>query len=245
MKTPDRGLKPIRPLGERGGQLKRDRVVCMIIDAFRAGAYADGDRLPPERALAAEIGVSRSIVSAAIDELEEANVVAVRRGRQGGTFVVSASNIPPGLKRLEVSDGQALEWLLEARQAVELATVTLASQRAQLSDIRELRRLHDHLATLVDQPRAFAETGFTLVNRIAETTQNPFLIEMVRRLINETATIRAGLPTEATPEQFRAVHGTFGLILDAIVSGDADDIRRAVSAHIAGVRTTSTPASHA
>jgi DNA-binding FadR family transcriptional regulator len=131
----------------------------MIIDAIRSGAYSDGDRLPSERTLAREIGVSRAIVSAAIDELERSNVVEVRRGRYGGTFVVSASNIPPGFKRLEAPDADAIRWLLEVREPVELAALKLASQRARLTDLRELQRLCRMLPDLAERRERSRKTA--------------------------------------------------------------------------------------
>lgn len=94
------------------------------------------------------------------------------------------------------------------------------------------------LPDLVERPRAFAETGFTLLNRIAETTQNPFIIQIVRELVNEQATLRFGLPEEPRPERLRVVATTFGLMIDGLVSGDPEQMRRAVSAHVAGVRAT-------
>lgn len=213
-----------------------ERVVAMIIDAIRSGVYSDGDRLPAERALAAEIGVSRSIVSAAIDELAAANVVESRRGRQGGTFVVSAQNIPAGLKRVEGPNRQVTLWLLEAREAIEGAAIMLAAERAQLADLRELRGLVDQLGELIDEPRAFAETGFTFVIRIAETSQNPFLIDTVRDLVNEQAALRDELPEPPSPDALRGVVGTFGRMLDAMVSGDKAEIRAAVAAHMLRTR---------
>lgn len=52
-------------------QPMRNRVLGIIIDALRSGTYKEGDRLPSERDLATEIGVSRAIVGFAIDELAQ------------------------------------------------------------------------------------------------------------------------------------------------------------------------------
>jgi DNA-binding FadR family transcriptional regulator len=236
MSTSGPPIEPIRRLGPADRGLVRERVVMMLTDAIRAGAYSDGDRLPSGRTLAAEMGVSRAIVSAAIDELAAANVLESRRGRHGGTFVVSASNIPPGAKRVEGTSPQVSIWLLEAREAVETAAVMLASERAQVSDLRELQRLRDQLAGLTDQPRAYAETGFTLIIRIAETTQNPFIVEMIRGLVNEQATLRAELKDGPSPKQLEGVLKTFDRILASIMDGDKDEIREAVAAHMRNTR---------
>ena len=49
----------------------------------------DGDQLPPERELAETFGVSRVTLREAIKALRDAGLVESRRGRGGGTFVVS------------------------------------------------------------------------------------------------------------------------------------------------------------
>lgn len=48
------------------------------------GELGPGDRLPPERELAEELGVARASLRAAIKSLEERGYVVVRRGSRGG-----------------------------------------------------------------------------------------------------------------------------------------------------------------
>src|SRR5919201_6010956 len=60
-------------------------IVDQIVDGVRAGAFLPGRPLPAERALAAQLGVSRSSLREAIRVLEHAGVVDVRTG--SGTYV--------------------------------------------------------------------------------------------------------------------------------------------------------------
>ena len=53
--------------------------------AIETGAYSEGDRLPPERELAATFQAARSTVRRALDQLEKAGLVSRRLG--SGTFV--------------------------------------------------------------------------------------------------------------------------------------------------------------
>src|SRR5262249_59800600 len=57
--------------------------------AIETGAYTEGDRLPPERQLAATFQAARSTVRRALDQLEKAGLVSRRLG--SGTFVGAAS----------------------------------------------------------------------------------------------------------------------------------------------------------
>src|SRR5487761_2467971 len=60
-----------------------------LAQSIRLGVLVEGDRLPPERELADKFGVSRVTLREAIRALRDAGLVESRRGRGGGTFVVS------------------------------------------------------------------------------------------------------------------------------------------------------------
>src|SRR3954447_11117245 len=57
--------------------------------SIRLGVLVGGERLPPERELAETLGVSRVTLREAIGALRSAGLIESRRGRGGGTFVVS------------------------------------------------------------------------------------------------------------------------------------------------------------
>lgn len=65
----------------------RERAVEEVADRIQSGGYLPGDRLPPERELAAQLGFSRSTLRLALHDLERAGLVLRRPGRGGGTFV--------------------------------------------------------------------------------------------------------------------------------------------------------------
>ena len=212
------------------------RVVAMIADAIRAGRYSEGDRLPSERMLAAEIGVSRTVISAALDELEAAGAVVSRRGRGGGTFVVSAASLPAGIKRVRGEHRQVMRWLLEAREPLELSAVTLASQRVQVPQLRDLHRLLEQLASVVDDPDTYAEVAFTLVIKVAEASQNPFLVEITTGLMREQAALRSEFDESPTRQELMVSLGAHQAIVEALLSQRGDRIAEAVERHIQSIR---------
>src|SRR5688500_18280290 len=63
--------------------------VARLAQAIKLGLVAEGDRLPAERDLAEQLQVSRVTLREAIRALREAGFLESRRGRTGGTFVVS------------------------------------------------------------------------------------------------------------------------------------------------------------
>ncbi|HET8756986.1 MAG TPA: FCD domain-containing protein [Solirubrobacteraceae bacterium] len=105
--------------------------------AIRLGLLGPGDRLPPERELADQLGIARSTLRQALTSLTESGHLVAMRGRGGGTFV---SDAPPLAEssRVELAGGHWRE-LLDYRIAVEVGTAVLAAERAVPEDLTPLR----------------------------------------------------------------------------------------------------------
>ena len=74
-------LSPLRT--PAAGELLADR----IMTAIALGEFTPGQRLPAERELAAQLGVSRTTVRDALARVVTTGLLEVRRGRSGGAFV--------------------------------------------------------------------------------------------------------------------------------------------------------------
>jgi GntR family transcriptional regulator len=74
---------------DRGGPPAYAQIVERVEAAVRRGELSEGDRLPPERRLAADLGVSRMTLRQALAALETRGLVTRTAGRGGGTFVSS------------------------------------------------------------------------------------------------------------------------------------------------------------
>ncbi|MEI2702689.1 MAG: GntR family transcriptional regulator [Baekduia sp.] len=114
-----------------------DRLVAAILD----GRYAPGDRLPSQRALAAEFGVNMASLRAAVDRLAQLRLVEVRHGepmrvadwrRAGGVELLArAAGTEPAL----------LVAMFEARAILLREAARLAASRATGEQRDELARL--------------------------------------------------------------------------------------------------------
>src|ERR671935_1013811 len=89
-------FKPVRP------PTTFEETVERLGTAIRLGLLTPGSRLPPERDLAAELGISRSTLRQAITTLVQSGHLVSLRGRSGGTFVAER---PP----LAEKNGRSLE----------------------------------------------------------------------------------------------------------------------------------------
>jgi len=105
--------------------------------AIRLGLLGPGDRLPPERDLADQLGIARSTLRQALTSLTESGHLVAQRGRGGGTFVSAAPPLAES-SRVELSDGHWRE-LLDYRIAVEVGAAVLAAERARAADLAPLK----------------------------------------------------------------------------------------------------------
>src|ERR1700759_4895837 len=100
-------------VGPQDAQKLYQQIARRIAASIEDGRYAPGDKLPSERELADEFGVSRPTIRDAMIALEFQGLVEARQG--SGVYVTSAAPAPDDPTDLEVN---ALEWT-EARRLFE------------------------------------------------------------------------------------------------------------------------------
>jgi DNA-binding FadR family transcriptional regulator len=123
-----------------------DQVFRRLVAGVLSGRYAPGERLPPQRALAAELGVNMASVREAVKRLEQMQLVETRHG---DGMRVRDWRANGGLDVLvhAVADGGALDPAL-VREVFEARRVLLAEAAAFAAERRsaEQAALLDHLA---------------------------------------------------------------------------------------------------
>lgn len=128
-------------------QVAVDRASHVIVDQIkqliRDGRLKPGDRLPNERDLCQQLGVSRVTVREALRALEATGLIQVRLGAQGGSFLTSPSLelVGENLAHLLTLSPIAASAATEARQIFELGLLPLILERATPEDIAALREL--------------------------------------------------------------------------------------------------------
>jgi GntR family transcriptional regulator len=115
--------------------VKYAQIIAEIERAIADGDLAPGDRLPPERALAEEHGVSRMTVRQALQSLEARGLLRRAIGRSGGSFVErpkverdlgTFSGLSEQLARQDVAAGARVVSAREVDGVVEIVRVRLA-----------------------------------------------------------------------------------------------------------------------
>ena len=104
-----------------------------------------GDKLPPERELAAQFKVSRGALREALRSLEVAGIIHNVKGARGGAFVqaADAERVTQAMQDFIHLDRVSLDELTEARIALQEVIVRLACARASEADLSDLERVVD------------------------------------------------------------------------------------------------------
>jgi DNA-binding FadR family transcriptional regulator len=217
-------LRPVRP-----GNAFEDTVE-RLLQTIRLGVLHPGESLPPERELAARLGVSRDTLREAIKSLADAGYLVSRRGRYGGTFLAAELPALPTadgsrVSREDIDDALRLREILESGAARMAAGRTLtAAEREELwSKLTDVRG-----ATLADYRRLDSRLHLA----IAEAAGTPSLVPLVaenrmrlNRLLDQIPLLPLNIAH--SDEQHEA-------IVIAILTGDADTAATAMRAHVAG-----------
>ena len=123
--------------GSRPGGLVSARVADRILARIASGEWGPGHRLPGERLLAEEMGVSRVSVRAAMQGLKTQGLLDAVQG--GGTRVIASSAaMDPGMQELVRVNCENLTDLAEIRSILEVWAVGRAASRHTDADIAEL-----------------------------------------------------------------------------------------------------------
>jgi DNA-binding FadR family transcriptional regulator len=151
--------------------------VARLAQAIKLGLVAEGERLPSERELAEKLQVSRVTLREAIRALREAGYLESRRGRSGGTFVLSgtpSATSGPGRPRSASATTRAagltrpLVAVLPRSDAAELAR----SMGESLHDALDFRRvIEPGAAELAARRTLSAGDRQHLVARLAESRE--------------------------------------------------------------------------
>lgn len=166
----------IRPLKLSEG------IANQIKDLIKTGALQPGDKLPPERNLAASLGVGRSSLREAIHILETLGFV--EKNKRKGIFIrsLSAPVLSNPLRTIIEEDTDKLFQLYEIRKDIELASVCFAARRRTPADLKRIEALllkmerdahHNHVSITDD-------TEFHL--SIARATQNVIRVHILNTI---------------------------------------------------------------
>ncbi|MGH9159649.1 MAG: FadR/GntR family transcriptional regulator [Vicinamibacteraceae bacterium] len=156
-----------------------ERVVHHVRALLEQGLLKPGDRLPPERQLAVEAGVSRSSVRVGLRALATMGVIQSRHG--SGTYVVDG---PPmlesePLRYLAALHGFSRDEMFEARRLLEVGVAGLSAERATGEDLAAIAEEVTSMFASIEIPHDFLVHDIRFHRTVAAASGNPILASLV------------------------------------------------------------------
>ncbi|MGH2409347.1 MAG: FadR/GntR family transcriptional regulator, partial [Chloroflexota bacterium] len=209
------------------------QIVIQLQQDILSGRLAPGHRLPAERDLATQYGVSRASVREALSALESRGFIQSRQG--GGTIVrpMAGGALGDPLGSLLSSSGSAIRDPLEVRYIFEPHTTYLAAERATEAEIEAMSELLRTQETAIAAGSASLDQDTAFHFAIARASHNNLIVTIVGH-INEAL-------RETREWSLRAKGGAANSlrhhhrILAAIATHDAAAAQAAMAEHLKDV----------
>jgi GntR family transcriptional regulator, transcriptional repressor for pyruvate dehydrogenase complex len=201
---------------------------------IREGRFLPGQRLPSERHLCLELGVSRPVLREALRALATQGFLDIRHG--SGSFVLDAAaqlaNVDPTAWFTE--NRKRVRDFYGARLILEPPIAALASRNAAPAQVAGLRAILQRADEVIARGQVVAAIGLDIDfhRAIAEMAGNDFLADMLAAIIDTDTDLRRVL--HRLPGRPHLAHRRHARILAAIVRGDAAAARRAMADALEG-----------
>lgn len=210
------------------------QVAHQLQQIMESGEFQPGQRLPSERHLAVELGVSRPTIREAIIALEIAGMVEVRTG--SGVYLLDRSSQQSPLT--EAADPGPFE-ILEARLAVESEACSLAAERITKNQLDELRLILGAMQEENQLPQSTENADEKFHCLIARASGNSALettVWWLWKMRNESA-LSNHFHKRVRNEGSKPILADHQAILKALAAGDAEAARQAMRRHLQSVIT--------
>ena len=191
-------VEPISP-SNANMLLKRarlsDEVLSVLVQRVLDGTYPAGTRLPAERALAEELGVTRTSLREALRQMESMGVVRIRQG--AGVFVLDWT-LEPTMRFVQFLAASGLgmdpQFLLsfdEVRRFFAVKMLELAAERASDADLDRIQAVLESYPRDDMQALLEGEWDFHFHREIARATKNPVFVYLLNTVRETFAALRS------------------------------------------------------
>ena len=206
-------------------------------EKIKSGELQPGDRLPSERTLQKQLGVSRFSLREGLARLNAIGVIDTQHGK---TTRVSQGVNTDSLKNVFLpmqanTDTQSRGDLYEARMVLETELAGLAAQRRTEKDLLGFRENLQTAEAALDNEKIFGSLDLDFHKRIAEAARNRFFEQMhavIRDQLGPVMKLHAN-----AAEQRRLILRKHKDLFEAIEAGNAREARQLARDHLSVFKT--------
>lgn len=208
-----------------------------ILEKLRSRTWRAGHRIPTERALGEEFGLSRSTVRRVLADLKRKRLITQTVG--SGTYVSeqvheALAELNPGAGALAVSPAE----LMAARLVLEPALIEMAIGNATAADFARMDECNHH-AELSTTLEDFEKWDAALHEAMADAAHNGFITAVFHLMSEARSQNEWGMlkRRSATPERRLEYQQEHRALVAALKNRDAARARALCLAHLVHVRT--------
>ena len=221
--APDPVFSPVR------SQTAFEETLERLGTAIKLGLLEPGQRLPAERELCAQLGISRSTLRQALTALVQSGHLRAVRGRRGGTFVAER---PPPAERPSRELIEGWRDICDVRLATELGVAVLAVERTDPAALAPLDELVAAMAERLDDFPAYRHADVRFHIGLAETTGSSRLVTAMTATQGAMTDLIAHIAHP--PEVLAWSNAQHAKLLEAVRDRDAALATKITTEHLRG-----------
>lgn len=215
-----------------------EKIIAQISDALVAGELKPGDRLPPERELAEQFGVSRTVIRDAVKTLAGRGILHVKHG--AGIFVTTSEENAIGrlgaLSDILPLQGVSLRDLFEIRKVLEAEGAEWAARRRNDYHLKRLRGILEDAYRNSENIEVLSERDAQFHVAIAEASQNLVLVRVMLTLLDLLAQSRR--ESLSIPGRAKLSLKAYERIVEEIEAQRHEGARETMLEHLTSVEST-------
>jgi GntR family transcriptional regulator, transcriptional repressor for pyruvate dehydrogenase complex len=213
-----------------------DKVAQMMLDTILSHRLAAGDRLPSERELGEQFGVSRTVIREAVRALVAKGVIEVRSGSGLRVAAVDASTVQESMSLFLRGGTLDFEKVHEVRKMLEVHIAGLAAERATQEDLQRLTEACENMEEAVADVDEASLRDLEFHRAIARATHNELYLILMDSIGQSLISIRReNLGAGNSARQTLRLHRD---ILEHIAAHNVEGSRAAMSTHLDDVEET-------
>lgn len=209
-----------------------DEVAEQMLESILSRGLRPGDRLPSERELGEQFGVSRTVIREASRSLVAKGVIEVRPGSGLVVAPFDPSAVTSSMSVYLRGGGMPYEKVHEVRTMIEIQVAGLAAERATADDLELLRAVHERFRSAVasDDHEAWAQADVEFHRTLARLTQNELYLVLLDSIGDVLLAIRR--QTMRIPSRLTKVAQAHDRIVERVAARDAAGAQEAMRQHL-------------
>jgi DNA-binding FadR family transcriptional regulator len=209
-----------------------EQIEAHLRDRIITDELGPGEILPSSIDLAAEFGVSRSIMREAMKSLQARGLIEIANGKRARVRPITNSVLVEFFYRFAQPHNEAVIEFLELRRAIEVQGAILAARRRTEEDLGRIWSLVHQMETMIGDPDAFLDVDVELHLAIVAASKNRMLfhlVDSIRAVLRDT--MKEGLMRHSAKAEWQNIHASHVKLVTYIDRQDAAGAGACMASH--------------